>query len=108
MAWISHLPQLASTALAATLADVTGLPNASPMPPGPGARDSTRLAMSALAMWRPLLERAPAATPAALAALERTARQLRVAIEQRDWRTVDELWARANAWRAGLEHGEGE
>ena len=101
MAWMSHLPQLTSTALAATLA---GEPSA----PGPGARDATRLAMSALALWQPLLERAPGATLAAISAMESNLHRLRAALEQRDWATVEELWSRAQAWRNSVEQEVGK
>lgn len=100
MAWLSHLPQLASTALASTLAEQsTGLP----VQPGPGARDSTRLAMSNYEMWRPILERAPDQTLSALRALESRVQHLRAALESEDWQTVRDLWLRAAAWRESAE-----
>lgn len=107
MAWMSHLPQLASTALGATLADAeaAGSENIA-VTPGPGARDATRLAMSTLEMWRPLLERAPGTTLAALDALEAHIHRLRIAMDKQDWETVGELWARASEWRARIWHGE--
>jgi len=108
MAWMSHLPQLASTALGATLADAAlAESDSTPVTAGPGARDATRLAMSALAMWRPLLERAPGATLAALDALEAHIHRLRIALDKQDWRSVGELWARAGEWRSRIEQGEG-
>jgi len=49
----SHLPQLASTALAAVLEEQLGAgPNA---PAGPGLMDATRLALSAYDLWRDIL-----------------------------------------------------
>ena len=108
MAWMSHLPQLASTALGATLADA-GLAGgeSSAVTAGPGARDATRLAMSALEMWRPLLERAPGATVAALDALEAHIHRLRIALDKHDWHAVGELWGRAGEWRTRIDQGEG-
>jgi prephenate dehydrogenase len=100
MAWISHLPQLASTALAAALADI---PGSVAVMPGPGARDATRLAMSSLEMWRPILERAPIETTEALRALEINVRRLRNALETREWATLQSTWERAEAWRASAE-----
>ena len=106
MAWVSHLPQLASTALAAALAGAQRAPNATArVPLGPGGRDATRLAMSALEMWRPILDRAPAATHTALAALEESVGQLRSAFESRDWTAVEELWRAASAWRSDEQGG---
>lgn len=108
MAWISHLPQLASTALGATLADITErLPNERMLiNPGPGARDATRLSMSALDMWHPILERAPGATVEVLRALEGNVRHLRIALEERNWPAVREFWTHAQTWRTAVERGE--
>jgi prephenate dehydrogenase len=106
MAWVSHLPQLASTALAATLATTERAPNERPrIPLGPGGRDATRLAMSALEMWRPILDRAPVMTMTALSAFEASVRRLRTALETRDWTAVDALWSAAAARRSAEEGG---
>lgn len=106
MAWISHLPQLASTALASAMA--TDMPRALAIAPGPGGRDATRLAMSNLEMWKPILSRAPAETTRALAVLEETIRTVRTTLESRDWDALDAIWERASAWRATLEPQSGE
>jgi prephenate dehydrogenase len=101
MSWISHLPQLASTALAATIAE-----HASSAPSwrsGPGARDATRLAMSALEMWRPILQRAPESTLDGLRTLETVVASLRQALEQSDWSSIEDTWTRGRQWRATLE-----
>jgi len=106
MAWMSHLPQLTATALAVTLADRAAAHNDdAPLIAGPGARDATRLAMSALEMWQPLLDRAPAATLTALDTLERNIRRLRLAVETRDWEAVAQLWTSAADWRSRLTTG---
>lgn len=99
MAWASHLPQLASTALAAALADA-GVPAATG---GPGLRDATRLAASPLPLWRDVLAAAPPETDAALASLAAAVDQLRAALAwnaRGDAGALDDLWARARAWRA--------
>ena len=107
MAWISHLPQLTSKALAAVLARELVPPNDLPrLPLGPGARDTTRLAMSPLDMWQPILERAPAATLAGLRALESNVHRLRVALENQNWNELRELWESAREWRSAAEQGE--
>jgi prephenate dehydrogenase len=100
MAWISHLPQLASTALAGTLA---ASPKGMNVRPGPGARDASRLAMSNFEMWRPILERAPAETVSALRALGENVERLRIAVEAKQWSEVEALWFEAAAWRATFE-----
>jgi prephenate dehydrogenase len=53
VAWSSHLPQLASTALAAALHDLQ--PMAATVA-GPGLADMTRLAMSSYDLWRDILD----------------------------------------------------
>jgi prephenate dehydrogenase len=106
MAWISHLPQLASTALASVLAEK--MPRSVAVSPGAGARDATRLAMSNLEMWQPILNRVPAATSVALSALEASVRDLRAALESHDWPALHVIWERASAWRTALEPRSGE
>ena len=53
VAWGSHLPQLASTALASLIGDRA--PEAATIA-GPGLLDTTRLAMSSYDLWRDILE----------------------------------------------------
>lgn len=108
MSWASHLPQLASTALAATLAEglqddtIPGLvPHG-----GPGARDATRLAMSDLDVWQPILARAPSATLDALRVLEARVGALRSDLERRDWSALRDTWSRARDWRNSAESGD--
>ena len=65
VSFTSHLPQLASTALAATVAENAGdrLSVA-----GPGLADTTRLALSSFELWRDILATNSAAIEQALAA----------------------------------------
>jgi prephenate dehydrogenase len=51
VAYVSHLPQLMSTALASTLASVEKADNVA----GPSVRDITRLALSPFDVWRDIL-----------------------------------------------------
>ena len=53
VAWASHLPQLASTALASAIQD--SMPGARAVA-GPGLMDMTRLAMSSWELWSDILE----------------------------------------------------
>ena len=99
MAWISHLPQLTGTALAAVLADH----RVAARETGPGARDTTRLAASDLAMWRPILERAPQDTIDALRRLTSVLEELGDALEARDQASVARVWQQARSWRVGSE-----
>jgi cyclohexadieny/prephenate dehydrogenase len=99
MAWASHLPQLAATALAAAVAPRLGVS----CPHGPGLRDTTRLAGSDWSVWRPILEAAPDETLAGLASLEQELAALRAGLATRDWPRVRETWERARQWRMMLE-----
>jgi prephenate dehydrogenase len=99
MAWASHLPQLAATALAAAVAPRVG-PSC---PHGPGLRDTTRLAASDWNVWRPILEAAPDETIVGLASLERELAALRAGLANRDWSRVRETWERARSWRTTLK-----
>lgn len=53
VAWSSHLPQLASTALAAVLSEHAG---GATQVAGPGLLDMTRLALSSYDLWRDILD----------------------------------------------------
>lgn len=83
-AWTSHLPQMLSTALAATLADVeSGLRAESGPDSGLGCfsgralRDMTRLASSPYSMWRDIASTNTENLSDALAGLEQTLARLR-------------------------------
>ena len=94
MAWVSHLPQAASTALAAVLAGA-GHPRAAL---GPGGRDTTRLAGSAPSMWVPVvLENAGELVPA-LQALEAALAHFRGALERGDRIAVEAFFAAGRGW----------
>jgi len=99
MAWISHLPQLASTALAATFA----AEHIDPESVGPGARDTTRLAASAFEQWSSLVQAQPAVLDAALAKLQSNVAGLREALSRGDQRALRKIWEAAREWRRGAE-----
>jgi cyclohexadieny/prephenate dehydrogenase / 3-phosphoshikimate 1-carboxyvinyltransferase len=102
MAWVSHLPQLAATALAAALAAGRIDPQAA----GPGARDSTRLAASAFDQWALLLHAAPSELDGALARLEQTIARIRAALSTGDSGALRAIWDSAREWRRDAEPGE--
>lgn len=97
MAWVSHLPQLASTALAAALAQ-RGVPAAAG---GSGLRDATRLAASPISIWRDVLRSAPAETAEALELLGEIVEEMRSAIAERDEAGLAGVWTSARDWRRG-------
>jgi prephenate dehydrogenase len=80
MAWVSHLPQLTSTALALALKEA-GLTRDTL---GSGGRDMTRLAGSAPGMWKDLLQAAPESLPGALESVEGWLGALRRKLLRRD------------------------
>jgi prephenate dehydrogenase len=95
VAFTSHLPQLASTALAATLAaHLRGHFEVA----GPGLRDMTRLAMSPYDLWRDILATNSAEIDRALAAciaeLELVRENLRTRRIQEEFETAAALAAR--------------
>lgn len=95
MAWVSHLPQAAASALAAALAGSPYGPDAL----GPGGRDATRLAASSTDMWTDiLLENADEMEPA-LEALEGSLTRLRAALGRGNRRELERLLAEAKAWK---------
>ena len=99
MSWVSHLPQLTATALAAVLAQR----GVDPSDAGPGARGTTRLAASDPQVWVPVLRRSPRETAEALRHMTTALDALRHALESHDGATLTQLWEQARAWRAGAE-----
>ena len=86
LAWLSHVPQLLSTALAAELdqqfgedPDRTLLAAA-----GPGVRDMTRLAGSSYALWRDILLTNSEPIDRALARMEQAIAHLRLHLRDRE------------------------
>lgn len=98
MALVSHLPQLASTALAGVLAD-HGI---DPVRMGPGGRDATRLAASSPEMWADLLALAPPESSDALRALSDECARLADLIESHESEEIVRSLRRSKEWRADL------
>jgi prephenate dehydrogenase len=95
MAWVSQLPQLTATALAATLA--AGGIEARTI--GTGARDTTRLAASELGSWPTLLAGTPRELDAALELLGNKISDLRAALGTGNGEALAAIWDSARAWR---------
>jgi prephenate dehydrogenase len=94
MTWVSHLPQLASTALADAIAAAGVGSDAL----GPGGRAATRLAASPFEMWSGILGAARPEAARAAAALERSVSAIRSALESGDMQAVERIWTGARAW----------
>lgn len=97
MAWVSHLPQLVSNALATTLAR-RGI---SPGELGPGARDATRLAGSSPAMWRDLLAESAEEDALALRDVADVLGELAEALEGGREEEVLRVMEESRGWREG-------
>lgn len=95
-AWGSHLPQLASTALAAVLQDLA--PQAATIA-GPGLVGATRLAMGSFELWRDILSTNEAEIAKALDAYIEKLRAL-----QSDYETE---FAKATEFASSLRRGTG-
>jgi prephenate dehydrogenase len=93
MAAVSHLPQLASSALALTIAE-RGYGAADI---GTGARDATRLAGSPFSLWIQTLQRSREEAITHLARLEWNVGRIREALRAEDWEELERLWTEASS-----------
>jgi prephenate dehydrogenase len=93
MAVVSHLPQLASTLLALTIAQ-QGLDAADL---GPGGRDATRLARSPFPMWRDILQSCTHDLVPLLQTLQANVGALSDSLSRDDWVAIEQLWKDAAA-----------
>jgi len=100
VAWSSHLPQLASTALAAALSDRQ--PGAATVA-GPGLNDMTRLAMSSFDLWRDILSTNQREVVAALDAYIDELRNVRVQISEN---TAEDEFIRGSEFARRLRGGK--
>lgn len=96
MALASHLPQLASNALAAVLMEA----GIGPEELGPGGRDTTRLAGSSADLWKDLLGYASPDLPRALRDLAAGADRMADLLERRDIEAIAEIMRATRTWRA--------
>jgi prephenate dehydrogenase len=94
MAWLSHLPQIVSSALAATLRSASF--SAGDL--GPGGRDVTRLSASSPEMWSAicLANRAPISD--AMAQLEEQLARLRTALHREDRQEILGFFRAGRDW----------
>ena len=96
MAWASHLPQLAASALASALARA-GIALADL---GPGGADTTRIAASPPALWADILRHNADLVHQPLNALQGALAELAAALERGDGEALEDLLALASAWRS--------
>lgn len=95
MIWASHLPQLVSNALAASLARA----GVSPADLGPGGRDMTRLAGSAPELWRGLLEAGGERETEALAAVTKELKSLVTLLRSGESEEIEAYMEATRRWR---------
>jgi prephenate dehydrogenase len=96
MAWASHLPQLAASALAGALSRA-GVARSDL---GPGGADATRIAASSPALWADILLHNADLLRRPLEELRGVLAELAAALERGDHELREALLARASAWRA--------
>ena len=94
MALVSHLPQLASNALAGVLADRHLARDRL----GPGGADMTRLAASSPTMWRDIFEHASPDLIRGLRELARASTRVADLLEHRDLDGLEELMNATRRW----------
>jgi prephenate dehydrogenase len=98
LAWTSHLPQLASSALALALAGA-GIARSEL---GPGGRDVTRLAGSSPEMWAAIARDNASHLGAAIAALEQRLHALRGALERDDGPELERCFRESARWHGAV------
>jgi prephenate dehydrogenase len=96
VAWVSHLPQLAATALSAVLEDQVGDAPELKDVGGRALREMTRLGASPFSMWRDIAHTNTEAIDAALQALEQHLAHIRENLRTPELR---EEFERANRFR---------
>jgi len=94
MAWVSHLPQLTSNALALTLKEA----GFGPGDLGPGGEDMTRLAGSGAEMWREILKLGPETLLAGLDAVEGNLARIRALLAAGGLEEVELLMRGTGKW----------
>lgn len=97
VAWISHLPQIVSSALAGAL-DSAGY---RPRDLGPGGRDMTRLAGSSPEMWGDLLEYSAPSTGVGLSSISRALSVVADLLARREMDHIKEFLELTHAWAHG-------
>ncbi len=99
LAWTSHLPQAASTALALALASA----QIRPSDLGPGGQSMIRLAGSSPEIWTGIALENAAALSEAITALEERLRELHAALAHADEEAVWRFFAAGRKWREGSQ-----
>lgn len=100
LAWTSHLPQIASTALAHALMRA-GIDR---QDLGPGGRDATRLAGSSPEMWTAICQDNADPLDPAVSALIDDLEAFQIALRSRDTERLHHFFAAAHAWsQAGAQ-----
>jgi len=97
LAWVSHLPQATSSAMAVALGEA----GIGPGELGPGGRDMLRLAGSGAELWTDIALDNARALSAACAELEARLAALRKALETEDRSSVSAFFHTARSWAAG-------
>lgn len=97
MAWVSHLPQVTASAVAAAIAAA----GAAPADLGRGGRDVTRLAGSSPAMWSAVARENAGPLREALRGLQSELDAFTAALEAGDGEALRRFFSRGRDWRGG-------
>jgi len=108
LAWTSHLPQAAASALMSAVGDAAGRRPEIWDLAGPGLHDSTRIAGSDPAIWADILIENRAAAGRALEAYQGRLAALRSALGRGDRAAVRDLVASGRSARRRLEDDDGD
>ena len=100
LAYISHLPQIASTALMHVVGEVAGHEGLALT--GRGLQDTTRLASSSASIWRDVCASNADEIGQALDALIKVLAELRGSLQETD--PIEEIFLSANRWRDDLQN----
>lgn len=95
MAWVSHLPQVAASAVAAAIA----ASGAAPADLGRGGRDVTRLAGSSPAMWSAIVRENAGPLRRALGGLQAELEAFAAALDAGDDEALRRFFDRGRGWR---------
>jgi len=99
MVWTSHLPQLASTALAEVL-EGAGFARREL---GPGGTDATRLAGSSPELWADLFEHAPSRAADAVRSLAGALDRLADSLQEAEIGPIEDTMTKARRWKERSE-----
>lgn len=108
MAYVSHLPQLVSYALANASVDRNSCISQTMDAASSGFDSMTRLAKSSASMWLPIVKHNKENILSAIAEYQKQLNQIEMAIRQSDYQTLQSLIVKANGIRNAFENQQNQ